>query len=69
MKTLLHNSSEQVCDCMEALIAWKQAVREVNNRPSPEAKHWERQCYRVLDQFPDAVQKAAAICVSRRAAA
>lgn len=68
MKTQLHNFTEQVADCIIALIAWREADRERLSNPNPESRHWERECYKVLDQFPDSVQTEAQIIISKRAA-
>ena len=68
MKTQLHTHNEQVADCIIALIAWRVADQDRLTRPSPEARHWERECHAILDKYPDAVRTEAEICVSRRAA-
>jgi len=68
MKAQFHNSTELIADCIIALIAWRVADQDLLTRPSPEARHWERECYSILDKYPDAVRTEAEICVSRRAA-
>ena len=68
MKTQLHISAESIADCIIALIAWREADKAALLYPNPESRHWERECYAILDRFPDAVRTEAEICVSRRAA-
>jgi hypothetical protein len=63
-----HQEAESIAECIIALITWRVADMDAIQRPSPEAKHWVRECYAILDKFPDAVRTEAEICVSRRAA-
>lgn len=64
MKTQPHEA-ELVAEAVTFYRNWREAAREVINRPSPERKHWERECYAIWDQYPKAVQDEAQICVSR----